>query len=128
MLYGLDLPTDEEAEPPIWPAAPSRSEKIRTSEDVVVSAVGRELYETFFQGYTRKQWGIDPSELDKSVTARVPTRTNTDDRYFTDKLPGMPADGYTRDVREHARPSAASTCCSAPTIEDVARRGRRRPR
>jgi UDP-galactopyranose mutase len=71
-------------------------ERIRTSEDVVVSAVGRELYETFFRGYTRKQWGMDPSELDKSVTARVPTRTNTDDRYFTDKFQNMPADGYTR--------------------------------
>src|SRR5204862_5859746 len=70
--------------------------KIRTSEDVVVSKVGRELYETFFRGYTRKQWGMDPSELDKSVTARVPTRTSVDDRYFTDKFQAMPADGYTR--------------------------------
>jgi UDP-galactopyranose mutase len=59
---------------------------IRTSEDVVVSKVGRELYEKFFRNYTRKQWGIDPSELDKSVIARVPTRINRDDRYFTDKL------------------------------------------
>jgi UDP-galactopyranose mutase len=70
--------------------------EIKTSEDVVVAAVGRELYETFFRGYTRKQWGMDPSELDRSVTARVPTRTNTDDRYFTDKFQAMPADGYTR--------------------------------
>jgi UDP-galactopyranose mutase len=69
---------------------------IRTSADVVVSKVGRELYETFFQGYTRKQWGMDPSELDKSVTARVPTRNGTDDRYFTDTYQAMPAEGYTR--------------------------------
>ena len=68
---------------------------VRTSEDVVVSAVGRELYALFFQGYTRKQWGLDPSELDRSVTARIPTRTNTDDRYFTDTFQAMPADGYT---------------------------------
>ena len=61
----------------------------------MVSAVGRELYELFFRGYTRKQWGLDPSELDKSVTARVPTRTNTDDRYFTDSFQAMPAEGYT---------------------------------
>src|SRR5205085_5885805 len=55
-------------------------------------------YTTLFrsQGYTRKQWGMDPSELDKAVTARVPTRTNTDDRYFTDTFQAMPADGYTR--------------------------------
>jgi UDP-galactopyranose mutase len=93
-LYGLDLGPDElEA----WFAA--RAEpvaEIKTSEDVVVSRVGRELYEKFFRGYTRKQWGIDPSELDKSVTARVPTRTNRDDRYFTDSFQAMPAGGYTR--------------------------------
>jgi len=68
---------------------------IRTSADVVLSKVGRELYEAFFQGYTRKQWGLDPSELDKSVTSRVPTRTDDDDRYFTDRFQQMPLDGYT---------------------------------
>ncbi|HEX4694678.1 UDP-galactopyranose mutase [Sphingomonas sp.] len=95
MLYDLDLKTDEEAAAFLA----SRAEPVdvvRSSADVVVSAVGRELYETFFQGYTRKQWGIDPSDLDKSVTARVPTRTNTDDRYFTDTFQCMPAEGYTR--------------------------------
>ena len=56
---------------------------------------GRELYEAFFRGYTRKQWGVDPSELDKSVTARIPTRTNDDDRYFGDKFQMMPRLGYT---------------------------------
>jgi len=61
-----------------------RVERIRTSEDVIVSKVGRELYEKFFRTYTRKQWGLDPSELDASVTSRVPVRTNRDDRYFTD--------------------------------------------
>src|SRR4051794_8477361 len=53
-------------------------ESIRTSEDVVINKVGRELYEKFFRTYTRKQWGLDPSELDASVTARVPTRNNRD--------------------------------------------------
>ena len=93
-LYGLDLSSDEE--PADFLA--SRAEpvqQITTSEDVVVSAVGRELYEKFFQGYTRKQWGVDPSALDRSVTARVPTRTNTDDRYFTDSFQSMPRRGYT---------------------------------
>lgn len=93
-LFDLALSTDEEAADYLA----SRAEPvatIKTSEDVVVSAVGRELYELFFQGYTRKQWGLDPSELDKSVTSRVPTRTNTDDRYFADKHNIMPADGYT---------------------------------
>jgi UDP-galactopyranose mutase len=93
-LYRLNL-TSEELEG--WFA--SRAEKldeIKTSEDVVVSKVGRELYEKFFRGYTRKQWGLDPSELDKSVTARVPTRTNRDDRYFGDEYQFMPKHGYTR--------------------------------
>jgi len=93
-LYGIDL-TSEELEG--WFA--SRAEpvaEIKTSEDVVVSKVGRELYEKFFRGYTRKQWGLDPSELDKSVTARVPTRTNRDDRYFGDEYQFMPKHGYTR--------------------------------
>jgi UDP-galactopyranose mutase len=93
-LYGVDLRTDEEAAAFLAERAEPR-EVIRTSEDVVVSAVGQDLYETFFRGYTRKQWGLDPSELDRSVTARIPTRTNTDDRYFTDAFQAMPADGYT---------------------------------
>jgi UDP-galactopyranose mutase len=95
ILYGQDLRTEADAEA-FLAARAEPVGKIRTSEDVVVSKVGRELYETFFRGYTRKQWGMDPSELDKSVTARVPTRANDDDRYFTDKFQAMPADGYTR--------------------------------
>jgi UDP-galactopyranose mutase len=68
---------------------------VRTSEDVVVSKIGRELYEKFFRGYTRKQWGLDASQLDATVTARIPIRTDHDDRYFTDKHQAMPAEGYT---------------------------------
>ena len=93
-LFGLDLRTDDEAAAYLASRA-EPVDQIRTSEDVVVSAVGRELYELFFQGYTRKQWGVDPSGLDKSVTARIPTRTNTDDRYFGDRHQIMPVDGYT---------------------------------
>ena len=94
-LFGLDLQTDEEAETYLVSRA-EPVEEIRTSEDVVINAVGRELYELFFRGYTRKQWDLDPSELDKSVTSRIPTRTNTDDRYFTDTFQAMPRNGYTK--------------------------------
>jgi UDP-galactopyranose mutase len=93
-LFGLDLRTDEEAADYLASRA-EPVEEIRTSEDVVINAVGRELYELFFQGYTRKQWGLDPSELDKQVTSRIPTRTNTDDRYFSDTYQAMPLHGYT---------------------------------
>ena len=93
-LYGLSL-TSLEAEEFFERVAEPRDE-IRTSEDYVVSKVGRDLYEKFFRGYTRKQWGLDPSELDAGVAARVPARTNRDDRYFTDTYQAMPLHGYTR--------------------------------
>jgi UDP-galactopyranose mutase len=93
-LYGLNL-TSFELDKWFESVAEKKSE-IRTSEDVVVNKVGRELYEKFFRGYTRKQWGLDPSELDAAVTARVPTRTNRDDRYFVDNYQAMPLHGFTR--------------------------------
>lgn len=93
-LYGLNLTSFEFKDFLASVAEPK--DYIHTAEDMVVSKVGRELYEKFFRGYTRKHWGIDPCELDKSVTARVPTRTNRDDRYFTDTYQAMPLHGYTR--------------------------------
>ncbi len=93
-LYGLNLTAFQVEE--FFQSVAEPVEQIRTSEDVVVSKVGRELYEKFFRNYTRKQWGLDPSELDASVTARVPTRTNRDDRYFTDSYQAMPLHGFTR--------------------------------
>ena len=94
LLYGLDLSTDEDVERFLAERA-EPVDYIRNSEDVVVAKVGRELYETFFRGYTRKQWQRDPSELAASVCARIPIRTNTDDRYFTDSFQKVPAEGYT---------------------------------
>jgi len=93
-LYGTNL-TSFQLEEFFRSVAEPRAH-IRTSEDVIVSKVGRELYEKFFRNYTRKQWGLDPSELDAAVTARVPVRTNRDDRYFTDTYQVMPLHGYTR--------------------------------
>jgi UDP-galactopyranose mutase len=93
-LYGLNL-TCLEVDEFLSKVAEERPE-IKTSEDVVVSKVGRDLYNKFFRNYTRKQWGLDPSELDASVTARVPVRTTRDDRYFTDRFQAMPLHGYTR--------------------------------
>ena len=93
-LYGLNLSADQVES--FFESRAEHKDKIRTSEDVVVSKVGKELYEKFFKYYTRKQWDLDPSELDASVTARVPTRTNKDDRYFTDTFQAMPLHGYTQ--------------------------------
>ncbi|MFN2464775.1 MAG: UDP-galactopyranose mutase [Candidatus Dormibacteria bacterium] len=93
-LYGMSLDSRGAADF-LASVAESRTE-VRTSEDMVVTQVGQELYEKFFRNYTRKQWGRDPSELDAAVAARVPARTNRDSRYFTDRYQAMPLHGYTR--------------------------------
>jgi len=93
-LYGLQL--EPEDLPGFFAKRAEPRSKVRTSEDVVVSKVGRDLYEKFFQGYTRKQWGLDPSQLDATVAGRIPVRLDREDRYFTDEYQCMPRDGYTR--------------------------------
>jgi UDP-galactopyranose mutase len=94
-LFATRFSTEQEVEAWYAGRAQHRS-RIQTSEDVVVSRVGQELYELFFRGYTRKQWGLDPAQLDASVVARIPTRTDADDRYFTDRFQAMPSHGYSR--------------------------------
>jgi UDP-galactopyranose mutase len=93
-LYGLSLTAQQLTQ--FFADRAERRESVKTSEDVIVSKVGRELYDKFFKHYTRKQWGLDPSELEAQVTARVPVRTNRDDRYFTDTYQAMPDRGFTR--------------------------------
>jgi UDP-galactopyranose mutase len=93
-MYGCKLTAFEL--PAFFERIAEKRTAVNTSEDVIVSKVGRELYEKFFRNYTRKQWDLDPSELDAAVTARVPVRTNNDDRYFTDTYQAMPKYGYTR--------------------------------
>ncbi len=93
-LYNLNLSEDE-----MEAFIESRKEKIddiRTSEDVVLSQGGRDIYEKFFKYFTIKQWGVDPSQLDKSVISRIPFRKNRDTRYFTDQYQGNPKGGFTK--------------------------------
>ena len=94
-IFGTDLPDAAAAEALLSSLAEPVA-RVATARDAVVATVGTRLYETFFEGYTRKQWGLDPSELDHSVTARVPARVTDDDRYFLDRFQAMPRDGYTR--------------------------------
>jgi UDP-galactopyranose mutase len=92
-LYGLNL--DEAGVAAFYArVALPRAQKL-TSEDVVLATVGQDLCDKFYRGYTRKQWGLDLSELSASVVARIPVRTNDDDRYFGDSFQCMPQDGYT---------------------------------
>jgi len=96
-LYGLNL--DEQGVKEFLEKAREPREKVVTSEDVILNSVGRDLCDKFFRGYTRKQWGRDLSELSALVAARIPVRTNRDDRYFTDTFQKMPRDGYTEMFR-----------------------------
>jgi UDP-galactopyranose mutase len=93
-LYGLSL--DEAGVAAFLETVREKRDPIRTSEDLVLNSVGRDLCDKFFRGYTRKQWGLDLSELDASVAARIPVRTNKDDRYFCDAFQKMPAEGYAK--------------------------------
>lgn len=92
-LYGLEL--DAAGVRRFFANRATPVGSVTTSEDAIVSKIGRELYETFFRGYTRKHWALDPSQLDASVCGRIPVRDGDDDRYFSDRFQMMPAEGYT---------------------------------
>ena len=85
-LYGLEL--DEQGVGDFLARVREPRDHLVTSEDVVLASLGSDLCAKFFRGYTRKQWALDPSELHASVCGRLPVRTNTDDRYFTDEHRG----------------------------------------
>jgi protoporphyrinogen oxidase len=108
-LYNLDL--DESGAAAHFERVRIPIAEIRTSEDVVLNSVGPDLCEKFFRGYTRKQWGLDLSELAAGVAARIPTRTNEDDKYFSDTFQFMPA---------HTAMPKCSTACS---IIQISKRG-----
>ena len=94
MVYGLNLQPFEAAA--FLEKVRIYKERIETSEDAVLSSVGYDLCEKFYRNYTRKQWGLDLSELNSGVAGRIPVRANHDDRYFTDSIQLMPRDGYTK--------------------------------
>ena len=115
----LDLKTDEDAARPTSPSRAEPVEEIRTSEDVVDQRRRPRALRALLPGYTRKQWGLDPSELDKSVTARIPTRTNTDDRYFADKHQVDAARRLYGDVQADARQPADRPSLLGTDYRDV---------
>ncbi len=117
-LYGLSL--DAAGMQAFLAARAEAGRMIRTSEDIVLSRVGRELYEKFFKNYTRKQWGLDPSELDASVAGRIPVRFDRDDRYFTDTYQAMPKHGFTR-MFERMLDAKNITIMTGVEYADVAR-------
>jgi UDP-galactopyranose mutase len=74
-------------------------EEPQNFEEQGLKMVGRDLYETFFKGYTIKQWGCDPTELPASVLKRLPLRFSYDDNYYNKRHQGIPTDGYTEVIR-----------------------------
>lgn len=94
-IYNKDFTTDKEVEN-FYNEIKEKRYPILNSEDVIVNKVGKDLFKKFFRNYTKKQWNLEPKELSPIVCGRIPVRTNTDDRYFTDKYQFMPKDGYTR--------------------------------
>lgn len=72
----------------------------QTFEEQALRFVGRRLYEAFFSGYTRKQWGVEPSQLPASILKRLPVRFNYDDTYFSHPHIAIPREGYTRIVEQ----------------------------
>lgn len=91
-LYGWNLSEDQVKE--YLEKIVEVRQPITTSEDAVLASVGGDLCDKFFRGYTRKQWGLELSQLSASVAARIPVRCNDDDRYFADTFQFMPASGY----------------------------------
>ncbi|MDB5923108.1 MAG: UDP-galactopyranose mutase [Betaproteobacteria bacterium] len=69
-------------------------------EEQALRFLGRELYENFFYGYTKKQWGVEPRELPASILQRLPVRFNYDDNYYQQRYQGIPIEGYTAIVEK----------------------------
>jgi UDP-galactopyranose mutase len=90
-----DYPFDEQSMKVFLDSRKISIPVIKNSEDVILSQLGRELYDLFFKYYTKKQWGVYPDQLDAAVTSRLPVRFNRDTRYFTDQFQGIPELGYT---------------------------------
>ncbi len=100
MLCNQAIQTDDEMRE--WLRENQEGSEIvaKTSEDMALARVGRNLYEKLFRTYTKKQWEKEPAELEPSVLARIPVRCNFDDRYFNDKYQGLPINGYTEFVQQ----------------------------
>ena len=94
VLFGIGLSTDEEVECFFRREREHRA-TMENSEDVVVAAVGRRLFDLLYRGYSLKQWGLEPRDLAPSVCGRLPVRTGLLDRYFDDAIQAIPREGYT---------------------------------
>lgn len=74
--------------------ADSSIDEPKNFEEQALKFIGPELYHAFFYGYTKKQWGCEPSELPASILKRLPLRFDYDDNYYNARYQGIPVDGY----------------------------------
>jgi len=94
-LFGVNLTPKEAARFVEEKARPFKTGRETTFEEVALSLVGEEIYRTFFYGYTKKQWGCEPSELPGYIIKRLPIRFTYEDDYYQDTHQGIPREGYT---------------------------------
>jgi UDP-galactopyranose mutase len=95
-LLGLNIQNISEMQE--WLKENQIKGEIKNSKDSALARVGRKLYKLMFENYTKKQWDLDPAELEPSVLERIPVRENFNDRYFSDKYEALPSNGYTEFV------------------------------
>ena len=96
-LFGLHIKTKQDMKQ--WLKKNQIISNIKNSKDSALARVGKDLYKLMFENYTKKQWDLDPSELEPSVLERIPVRENYNDRYFSDKYEALPENGYTQFVQ-----------------------------
>jgi UDP-galactopyranose mutase len=68
-------------------------------EEQALKFIGKDLYFEFFYGYTKKQWGVEPSTLPASILKRLPVRFNYNDNYYNSIYQGIPVGGYTQIIK-----------------------------
>lgn len=90
-LWGVQTPLEAQAKLASVRVPIARPNNL---EEWVLSVYGEEIYNTFFVGYTEKQWGRSPEHLPAGIAQRLPLRLTFDDNYFTDRFQGIPAGGY----------------------------------
>lgn len=93
----------------------------RNAEEKLLSMVGVEIYETFFKGYTIKQWGVSPAEMPADILKRIPVRFDYNDNYYNSCYQGLPMSGYTQwlnNMLSHPLISVRTSCEYEATMRE----------
>jgi len=122
-LYGANF-TPQQAREHIDSVRDKSITKPRNAEEKLLSMVGCEIYETFFKGYTIKQWGMSPTELPPDIVKRLPVRFNYDDNYYFSTYQGFPMSGYTQWITNILKHELISVSLNTPYDKGMNRRFR----